>query len=184
MMMVTLPAHLNTLHHRRLLLHPHLDHFQEEMKDGVIIVVGEEMIIESVGIIDTATAAVHHQLTMKIEKWVGRGEIDHHHVTTTIAIKTAAVGQVGEGATVEETTVTIEEGTEVTVEEEEVMKKDSNNTIIINHQNKIITTTVTDEKGKSVSNIIADQHRQDHLEMIPSATSRVELEHLLVTIIV
>lgn len=182
--MVTLPAHLTTLHHRRrrlpLPLPLPLDHFQEEMS-GVVVttVVEEEMMIESVGIIGTATAAVHHQLTMKI---VGRGETRHHHVTT-IMIETIAVvvGQVVEGATVEETTVTIEEGTEVTVEEEEVMKKDSN---IINHQNKIITTTVMDGKGKSVSNIIADQHRQDHLEMIPSATSRVELEHLLVTIIV
>jgi len=165
--MVTLPAHLNTLHHPPLLLHPHLDHFhlhqeEEEMNGVVITVVGKEMMIESVG----TAAAVHHQLTMKIEGWVGRGEIDRHHVTTIIAIINAAVGQVVEGATVEEeTTVTIEEGTEVTVEGEEVMTKGSNNTIIISHQNKIIRTTVMDGKGKSVSNV--DQHPQDHLEMIP-----------------
>jgi hypothetical protein len=174
--MVTLPAHLNTLHPPPPLPLP-LDLFQEKMKDGIITVVGEEMMIENVGIIGTATAAVHHQLTMKIEEWVCRGEIHHHHVTTIIAIKTAVVGQVIEGVVVEETTVTIEEGTEVTVEGEEVMTKGSNSNII-SHQNKIITITVMDEKGKSVSNIIADQHRQDHLEMIPSDTSRVEREPL------
>jgi hypothetical protein len=187
MMMVTLPAHLNTLHPHHL-LHPHLDHFrlhqeEEEMNGGVITVVGEEMMIENVGIIGTAIAAVHHQLTMKIEGWVRRREIHHHHVTTTtIAIKTAAVGQVVEEVTVEEMTVTIEEGTEVTDDEEEVMTKGSNNTIIISHQNKIIRTTVMDGKGKSVSNV--DQHPQDHLEMIPSDTSRVEREPLLGMIIV